>query len=474
MAGFELSAGVNANNVFLVKHSELEGRWDIDYYRPKINALEKKIRQKTTKKLKDFIVKIASGATPSVQEEGKFYSTKENGIPFLRVQNLNVSGELSLDDVKYINEETHHNYLKRSQVSAHDLLVKITGVGRMAIASVAPSGFDGNTNQHMVVIKTGGEAQSRYLANYLNLDIIEALATRRSTGATRPALDYPALKSIPVIEGIDFSLLKQAETQKQQKEQQAQALLDSIDGYLLNALGITLPEQDNRLEKRMFTVPFSKVIGARIDPDFSLKYDLLFSQKGYYSFVKLKELLVETPQYGANEEGKERITNSDVRYIRITDIDELGNLKNNDWKTAHTIEEQYLLKKNDILFARSGSVGRCYIHKEAERPAIFAGYLIRFKINEKELNPDFLFYYCNSLFYKLWVSAIERPAVQSNINAEEYKALPIPLPPIEKQTEIATHITQIRAQAKQLQAEAANLLASAKADIERMILGDIA
>lgn len=78
------------------------------------------------------------------------------------------------------------------------------------------------------------------------------------------------------------------------------------------------------------------------------------------------------------------------------------------------------------------------------------------------------------MFYKLWVSAIERPAVQSNINAEEYKALLIHLPPLEKQTEIAAHIMQIRTQAKQLQTEAANLLASAKADIERMILGEVA
>ena len=44
-------------------------------------------------------------------------------------------------------------------------------------------------------------------------------------------------------------------TLKQQKEQQAQTLLDSIDAYLLTELGITLPEQDNRLEKRIFTVP---------------------------------------------------------------------------------------------------------------------------------------------------------------------------------------------------------------------------
>ena len=80
--------------------------------------------------------------------------------------------------------------LKRSQVSEGDLLIKITGVGRMAIASVAPKNFVGNTNQHMVVVKTGNVAISKYLAHYLNLDIIEKIASRHSTGGTRPALDY--------------------------------------------------------------------------------------------------------------------------------------------------------------------------------------------------------------------------------------------------------------------------------------------
>ena len=264
MSNFKLSADIDNNKIFLVKRSELEGRLDIDYYRPQIMNLEKKIRQKSVKKLNHFILKMASGSTPSVTEEEKFYSTAETGIPFLRVQNLNPNGEISLDNVRYINEETHNKYLKRSQVLENDLLVKITGVGRMAIASVAPQGFIGNTNQHMVVIKTASAAESRYLANYLNLDIIEALATRRATGGTRPALDYKALKSIPIIENIDFSLLRIAEEKSQKLKQQAQALLASIDIYLLTELGITLPKQDNSLEKRIFRVSSRELSGGRL------------------------------------------------------------------------------------------------------------------------------------------------------------------------------------------------------------------
>ena len=63
-------------------------------------------------------------------------------------------------------------------LSEGDLLVKITGVGRMAIASVAPEGVIGNTNQHMVVVKTGNKEISKYLARYLNLDIIEKRAVK--------------------------------------------------------------------------------------------------------------------------------------------------------------------------------------------------------------------------------------------------------------------------------------------------------
>lgn len=174
---------------FIIQRSELEGRWEPEYYAPEIKQLEDKIRSKTPKKLKDYIQKMASGATPSVQEVEKYYSDAENGLPFLRVQNLQTNGELDLEDVKYINRKTHETSLKRSQVSEGDLLVKITGVGRMAIASVAPDGFEGNTNQHMVVIKTGDKEISKYLAKYLNLDVSEKLASRRATGGTRPALD---------------------------------------------------------------------------------------------------------------------------------------------------------------------------------------------------------------------------------------------------------------------------------------------
>jgi len=472
MNDFILSDEVNSEKCFILNRAEIEKRLDPFYYVPSIKKLEEEVKNKGSLPLRAFVENISSGATPKTAEKEKYYSDEEHGIPFLRVQNLSPTGFLKLENCKYINEETHNNYLKRSQVEGGDLLVKITGVGRMAVASVAPDGFIGNTNQHMVVIKTKDKETSKILASYLNTDIGEMLASRRATGGTRPALDYPALLSIPIIfDNKILEIYKSAIESKKQKEKQAKELLDSIDEYLLNELGITLPEVDNSLEKRIFQVNLSDVSCGRFDPDYKIKIDNINSLMWKYDLVELKHLMIGSAQYGANETAQEYKKDDDIRYIRITDIDEMGTLKQDNIKTADKIESQYILNYNDILFARSGSVGRCYIHKDIEKKAIFAGYLIRFILDAKKINLDYFFYYCHSSIYKYWVSAIERPAVQSNINSEEYKSLKVPLPPIERQNEIAGHIQNIRDKANQLKNEAVQDLENAKDEVKQMILG---
>ena len=465
---YQVPQHISKDKIFIVKKSEIEGRLEPDFYKPSIASLEKKIRSLSSKRLRSYAQSFAGGATPSKREFEKYYSDTQIGIPFLRVQNLQTNGELSLNECIYINEETHNGLLKRSQVSEGDLLVKITGVGRMAIASVAPKNFVGNTNQHMVVIKTGNSAVSKYLAHYLNLDIIEKIASRHSTGGTRPALDYSSLKNIPIIEGLDFSIIDNAIKAKKSKEVEAQQLLDSIDGYLLKELGITIPSVDDGLKNRIFLSSFSKIEGNRIDPKYNKQ--IRYFQESYDSdtWKTLSSVSIVKGQYGANEAAI-AYQEGDTRYIRITDIDEIGNLKEHDKKTTQYIDDTYLLHNEDILFARSGSVGKCYLHRDVN-PSIFAGYLIRFVLNKNVILPEFLFYYCNSSIYWYWVDTIHRPAVQANINAEEYCKMPIPVPSINKQQEIVNYIADIRTRAKALQAEGKAILEDAKRKVEEMII----
>lgn len=472
---YTVPPNIDPDKIFLINRSDLEGKLEVSYHLPSIRALEDKVRKKSRKTLKDFIVKIASGATPSVLEEEKYYSNAEEGIPFLRVQNLQINGELNLEDVKFINKQTHENYLKRSQVKGGNLLVKITGVGRMAIASVAPDDFIGNTNQHMVVINTGSKETSEYLANYLNLDFVEKLATRRATGGTRPALDYAALKSIPIIEDIDISLLKKAELIKKDKEFKAKSLLDSIDDYLLKELDITLPEKDNSLEARMFTTNFSEVVNDRFDPDYykieytRLNHSILNSR---YSTSKLRDICqVFSGKTPASSEYSEEQTEFPIVKVGsyLNDNIELN-------KVAYSVKIQpHSIIKGDIFILsaahQSEYVGR-HIKLLEESPDVvtsFVGELICIRCNNIYTNNQYLFSLLNTDIYKTLINR-EKRGQTSHIYSKDLQYIQIPLPPLEKQNEIAEHIQNIRSKARNLQIEANEELEKAKQQIENIIL----
>lgn len=208
---------------------------------------------------------------------------------------------------------------------------------------------------------------------------------------------------------------------------------------------------------KVFIVQRSEIEG-RLDPKMALYNRKV--QNSLYPKVKLKDVLVCKPQYGASEPGVPRSSIKEPRYIRITDIDENGLISHDELgATAKIIENKYILCENDILIARSGAtVGKAYIHKPALYDCFFAGYLIRFIINTDKALPEYIFTYTQLNAYKEWVNAIQRPSGQPNINSEEYQSLEIPLPNIERQQVIVDVIKSAYLQKKQKESEAKQLL----------------
>ena len=157
--------------------------------------------------------------------------------------------------------------------------------------------------------------------------------------------------------------------------------------------------------------------------------------------------------------GLPRSSEEQVRYIRITDIDDLGLLSDELGATVANIEEQYLIQPMDLLIARSGAtVGKSYIHKELSYPCIFAGYMIRFIINNIKVIPEYVFAYTQLSPYKDWVRAIQRAAAQPNINAEEYKSLRIPLPDFKIQKRVVSIIRKAYEEKRVKESNAIKLL----------------
>jgi restriction endonuclease S subunit len=450
MSSYTISKSLNPKRVFILQKSELEKRFDPFFYVPELLELEKKVLAKKPKKLRDYVVSVSSGATPKTTESELYYAEKENGIPFLRVQNLSPTGVLEFDDCKYINHETHNGMLKRSQVSAGDLLVKITGVGRMAIASVAPEGFIGNINQHVCVIKTGSKEISETLAAFLNSDIGEKLASRRSAGGTRPALDYPALLSIPIIEDKRIlQITNKVIEQKQKNEAEAQKLLSSIEDYLLKELGMKLPEPpENTLKNRMFTTNINVVTGSRLDPFFHQKrFDPLKNPISKYPIKRVKEINDEI-KTGLPVRKDYRIEDGAYPYYGANGI--IG------FMDEYTHDGLYL------VIGQDGYIGNHYV-VEGKFWGSNHNWVLKLKSG---YDYEFVKASLDVLKYDYLITG----GVIPKLTKEALESIRIPIPPFDKQKEIANHITDIRNKAQQLKDKTKELLKKASEEIEEILL----
>jgi type I restriction enzyme S subunit len=136
--------------------------------------------------------------------------------------------------------------------------------------------------------------------------------------------------------------------------------------------------------------------------------------------------LCDEPMYGANVPAREGTPDKHYRYIRVTDIDDDGNLKD-EWKTAEEVEDKYILQDGDLLFARSGATaGKTFLYDASVGKALYAGYLIKFHPDEAKLLPEFLDLMTRSSNYKQWVIKTRGGTGQPNINAQQFASYMIP------------------------------------------------
>ena len=124
-------------------------------------------------------------------------------------------------------------------------------------------------------------------------------------------------------------------------------------------------------------------------------------------------------------------------YLRITDIKDDGTLNLQDLKSVDDEKaSEYLLKPNDIVFARTGaSTGRNYFYDGTDGEFVYAGFLIKFSIDKKKVNPKYIKYFCQSKQYKDWINSFNTGSTRGNINAQILGKMPIPL--IERKTQDA-------------------------------------
>lgn len=160
----------------------------------------------------------------------------------------------------------------------------------------------------------------------------------------------------------------------------------------------------------------------------------------HWSWVKLGDVC-EPPQYGYTTSAS---NNGNLKFLRTTDITS-GQI---DWDLVPFCKvnpkeiDKYLLKENDVVISRAGSVGYSLLLSKPQR-AVFASYLIRFR---PKTNPKFFALFLQSPQYWNQISEKKLGIAVPNVNAKKLMDINFPLPPLPEQKKIVEKIEELFSQ----------------------------
>lgn len=357
----------------------------------------------------------------------------------------------------------------RSGVLAHTLPVAITGRD-MAI----------NQDLKALICKDG--ISPEFLATYLLTfgDQILPLITKH--GVTVQSVNTPEFRALPVPildshgqQHIAARYSAAIDTQKQ-KLAEADALLASINDYLLAELGIALPpEPENTIDKRTQKVSFS-AIQQRLDPNFFVrKYVDLTEAIARRPFKLLRDACNLSSETWDQKSG----FGETFPYLEISAIDrttgQITEIAEIPLEEAPS-RARMTVRPHDILVSTTRpSRGAIALVSEGHEPFIAStGFAVIREVDARLVDRKFLFHVLRS---KIGLTQMEQRSSGGNypaITAAELKRIKIPLPNLSMQLSIAQEVERMKAAALQLRREANAELEQAKREIEAILLGEAA
>lgn len=183
---------------------------------------------------------------------------------------------------------------------------------------------------------------------------------------------------------------------------------------------------------------------------------------------------ISNPQYGytasAKEEGK-------YRFIRITDIGENGELRNTDKKyisASRKTIEPYILKKGDLLLARTGATFGKILYFDNKEQAVFASYLIKINPKKSIVSPQYIWLFSRSKYYWRQAKLLRTGSGQPQFNANKLKRVKISLPPIKIQCQIVKKLSAVLNYKKKLLRQKELLKELFESTLDKAMKGELA
>lgn len=453
------------------------GRLDPIYY---TNVISKLLKNSSfdIKSIKEVIEYVKTGFASGQEDQAK----DEHGIIHIRPTNMDNDGLLKFDKNIYVPS-------KLLQTNKNDILIKGEVlfnntnsqelVGKTTYFDLNEEYFSSN---HITRIKTNNLIKSKYLWILLNLyHKYKVFFNSCTNWNNQSGVNNELLKSykIPIpskaIQQEIIDIMENAYISKKAKEEQAQKIIDGIDDYLFDKLGISLPEEPkDTIQNRTFKVDFSDIFNNRLDSMYFSQYFKNIHtelEKSTYPIVKLVDICVNIFQ-GISQNLSNKPNNILLKVKNINKENEI------DFKNTEFIEyipKNKLLKKNDIITPFIGEAIKQYKFSVFTKPDQNLNYCVDNNTGVIRLQKNINSIYVSSfLMTPIGVAMVKQLIGGGGVpflGANNAKKLLILLPDIEIQNEIAEEVNLRRQKAKQLKNEAQQKLEKAKTEVEGIILG---
>lgn len=205
-------------------------------------------------------------------------------------------------------------------------------------------------------------------------------------------------------------------------------------------------EDLEKYKKALITKTVTKGICKKGEPERAMKdsgVEWIGEVPEEWSVKRLKYVL-DSIRNGASAASYEYEPDS-FRYVRITDIDDNGNLKQTGKQyLPKEMAKNFILNKKAVLIANTGSLGKAMLFDPDKEDEVCAlnGHLIEAIANPNIISNEYLYFFIKSYNYINWVNRSYVQTTMQMLSAGRHKNLPVTVPPLAEQQQIADYLDE--------------------------------
>ena len=454
---------------FAIQQGGITGRIDVTFHQPWIreNLMRVESANFPTQSIRETLTEICYGTgTPPT-----FFPPSVDTVPFVRATDIK-DGQIQLENLLHISSEQPPK-MDKCLLNGGEVIVVRSGANTGDSAFV-PFELAGSYAAYDLILKFKNTVDPKFIAYFLDTEIGRLQLNLVRGRSAQPHVNAEEVSDIRIVLPDDLhkqieivAAMDEARSQRKQKLAEADALLFSLDDYLLQTLGLEPPVKD---ERKVFAIQTS-IISGRFDPHFHApNFKKIYRLLSKTTTKALGEI-VQFSKDSWNPKDEEKLT---FRYIEISNVKpQTGEAIWTETLTKEAPSRARMLVHDDdiiVSLTRPHHASIAHLSEEFDGCIASTGFAVIRSVS-KLVNREYLWCILRS---QLSLQQMLQRASGGNypaITRSELENIIIPIPEISIQEQIVAEIQRRRSESQRLRREVETGWQAAKQWFEDQLLG---